>query len=627
MSTVHKWFLGRCLIVLAFLAGAGPVASRAADSFSADLVGLYYTDGANRTLNWDLTGGTADEHGVVTIPSSAYTLPLAETGAVLTLEPDGGLTTKVYSSGAYHMAVPPATPGMAAIPTAAAEMTIDGSPSDWGSIATFIQDQTGDVWWAGVPTGADVESVQLAYSPDQSKLYFLYKLTENANPGLWYRLFLNKRLQEDESGSTALFQIDLQYSSGQWHVVTQGWHSDTDGDWYILTNDNGVVAVSGQYLEAQVDTAPLGLPARVAVFGRSMAGASPYTSLDRFRTNFKETAGAVYLNGDEHITVPASSTYTAAARVQNFANWAIEGNCPYLRYAGVVLSCAGEDEAFVTPYAEAFWITGDFDGTEASDALVILARIEKWSEGGSYSWDWEPGTGGGLIVPGLDPSTTTVDLKIAVTNSGQTVTFYYRTNSTSALSTGTWVKAIDKTLPAGTGTMYGAPTTSPHVELETGFNRAAPVYRFWNKIFSRHVYTMSRTEKAKLLALPYFLTYEGIQYYTFSEDSQPGTLPIYRFWSNSLSAHFYTISEGEKNKLITKFSNVWTYEGPVFYAYPAGSQPDGAVAVYRFWSNTLNCHFYTTSTAERDKLISKFSAVWAYEGPAFYTLPSLFGND
>jgi hypothetical protein len=97
--------------------------------------------------------------------------------------------------------------------------------------------------------------------------------------------------------------------------------------------------------------------------------------------------------------------------------------------------------------------------------------------------------------------------------------------------------------------------------------------------------------------------------------------PIYRFWSDTANAHFYTIKEAEKDKLISKYSHLWTFEGVAFYAYADGFQPAGAYAVYRFWSDTLGFHFYTMRETERDKLISRYSFLWAYEGPAWYAYP------
>ena len=38
-------------------------------------------------------------------------------------------------------------------------------------------------------------------------------------------------------------------------------------------------------------------------------------------------------------------------------------------------------------------------------------------------------------------------------------------------------------------------------------------------------------------------------------------MPVYRFRSPATSRYFYTMNEAEKEKLINKYSNVWTYEG------------------------------------------------------------------
>jgi hypothetical protein len=148
---------------------------------------------------------------------------------------------------------------------------------------------------------------------------------------------------------------------------------------------------------------------------------------------------------------------------------------------------------------------------------------------------------------------------------------------------------------------------------------SAPVYRFWSPVLSRHFYTISESEMSKVINnYSNVWTYEQVAYYAFSDSGQPDTSAVYRFWSGALNSHFYTMNESEKTKLINNYPDVWTYEGPGFYAFPEGSQPTAASAVYRFWSNSLGCHFYTRSQTERDKLISLYSAVWAYEGIAWY---------
>lgn len=146
-----------------------------------------------------------------------------------------------------------------------------------------------------------------------------------------------------------------------------------------------------------------------------------------------------------------------------------------------------------------------------------------------------------------------------------------------------------------------------------------PVYRFWSSKTGKHFYTSSEAEKDKLVnKYPGLWTFEGAAYHAYARQSGRALLPVYRFWSDALSGHFWTISEAEKNKLIDRFSDVWTFEGPAFYAYAEGQHAAGAKAVHRFWSETLNAHFYTISEAEKNKLIDRFAHVWSYEGVAWY---------
>ena len=149
-----------------------------------------------------------------------------------------------------------------------------------------------------------------------------------------------------------------------------------------------------------------------------------------------------------------------------------------------------------------------------------------------------------------------------------------------------------------------------------------PVYRFWSPQNSRHFYTVSEAEKDYVIATypANIWTYETVAYYAFPDNSEPGLAPVYRFWSPQHSAHFYTISEAEKDSVIATYpATVWSYEGPVFYAYPAGSQPAGASPVYRFWSPLHSAHFFTISEAERDSVVATYpTSTWTYEGIAWY---------
>ncbi len=159
-----------------------------------------------------------------------------------------------------------------------------------------------------------------------------------------------------------------------------------------------------------------------------------------------------------------------------------------------------------------------------------------------------------------------------------------------------------------TGTLY-----SP----VTGF--FSDVYRFWSSLLGRHFYTIDATERDYLIKqYPDTWTYEGVVFKAATSAFESGLSPVYRFWAEKNQAHLYTIDEDEKDSLIAKSSDVWTYEGIVFYAYPEGSEPAGTMPVHRFVKTGDNSYFYTISETEYTLLVKEYSSIYTYEGIAFY---------
>jgi hypothetical protein len=117
--------------------------------------------------------------------------------------------------------------------------------------------------------------------------------------------------------------------------------------------------------------------------------------------------------------------------------------------------------------------------------------------------------------------------------------------------------------------------------------------------------------------------YEGIAYSVPYNSEE--TRPIYRFYSPSHKAHFFTMSPSEKDKIISTYSsNEWRYEGIAFYV-PINSE--GNRPVYRFYSSRYRTHFFTTSSSEKDKIIATYPETeWRYEGIAYYVPTTDSGN-
>lgn len=148
-----------------------------------------------------------------------------------------------------------------------------------------------------------------------------------------------------------------------------------------------------------------------------------------------------------------------------------------------------------------------------------------------------------------------------------------------------------------------------------------PVYRFRSPVLlQRHFYTLSTAERDKLIYnYSQVWTYELVAFYAFAADTEPGTAPVYRFWSGTLNTHFYTVNQAERDKLVNNYSQTWAYEGIAFYAYPNSpgyERPIGITSVYRLWSRTLGTHSFAVSDVE---LYYVSNQVWDWEGFAWYT--------
>jgi hypothetical protein len=143
------------------------------------------------------------------------------------------------------------------------------------------------------------------------------------------------------------------------------------------------------------------------------------------------------------------------------------------------------------------------------------------------------------------------------------------------------------------------------------------IYRFWSDTFKSHFYTSSTTERDSVIrTYPQSIwRYEGVAY-KMVEQETPGAIPVYRFWSDIYRSHFYTTSTEERDYVQSKLSRVWRYEGAVFNVYP-NSYTTNTIPVYRFWSDRLSSHFYTASEQEKNYVINTLGSIWTFEGEAW----------
>lgn len=150
-----------------------------------------------------------------------------------------------------------------------------------------------------------------------------------------------------------------------------------------------------------------------------------------------------------------------------------------------------------------------------------------------------------------------------------------------------------------------------------------PVYRFWSSTLRSHFYTASSAERDQILARYPTAVWalEGTAYQAFAK-SGPGTVPLYRFWSLKLGGHFFTTDILERDHVIAAYDDfTWAYEGIAYYVLPSDTGIAGSTQVSRFWSDALGHHFYTADPAERDYVRAHYPRnVWSYEKEAYAVL-------
>jgi hypothetical protein len=160
-----------------------------------------------------------------------------------------------------------------------------------------------------------------------------------------------------------------------------------------------------------------------------------------------------------------------------------------------------------------------------------------------------------------------------------------------------------------------------------------PVYRFYNERDKAFFYTKDASERDMIIREstdPNFTPANGVWPYFYQgasfeqAHSSSGALPVYRFYNTKTGHHFFTISAGERDLVMRESTEpnfgspgVWpfVYEGEGFKAFGDANHRD-ATPVYRFYSPTLDRHFFTGSAEEAAEI--RLTGLWTDEGIGYY---------
>ena len=140
-----------------------------------------------------------------------------------------------------------------------------------------------------------------------------------------------------------------------------------------------------------------------------------------------------------------------------------------------------------------------------------------------------------------------------------------------------------------------------------------PVYRFQVLRSGGEFYTLSAQERDYVIAsLANDLVFDGIAFYA-APRAHDRLVPVHRYFNPDVGAHFYTISDAER-QFVQTYNPSWSYEGIAWWS-PA--QPgDGVEPVYRAYQYKPGVHHYSVQTQASDRW--RADAGLLYDGLAYY---------
>lgn len=136
------------------------------------------------------------------------------------------------------------------------------------------------------------------------------------------------------------------------------------------------------------------------------------------------------------------------ARITNIAN-ATTSNTDYgLRVGAGTFEAGG-----VNLRIGVNWFTGDFEGVYYDRSMRIGSSLGV----GLYIWE---SNDPGIMLVDNNPSDTILDLRVVVSNAGQSLSTFYRIDNGPS-----WIAAHSHTLPAGAGVLSGFALSHPYVAI------------------------------------------------------------------------------------------------------------------------------------------------------------------
>lgn len=141
------------------------------------------------------------------------------------------------------------------------------------------------------------------------------------------------------------------------------------------------------------------------------------------------------------------------------------------------------------------------------------------------------------------------------------------------------------------------------------------VARFFDTTNGTHFFTSDPAEVQQVLKTRPDLTEEASGLSAIDPTStDANAAPVFRFFDRVFGTHFFTSDLAERNNVIASRPDL-AFEGTAFYEHAA--QQTGDAAVYRYFDTKFGTHFYTADATENSAILATRPDLKP-EGIAFY---------
>lgn len=215
------------------------------------------------------------------------------------------------------------------------------------------------------------------------------------------------------------------------------------------------------------------------------------------------------------------------------------------------------------------------------------------------------GTTIGTFSGGTGTTPLTFTFNASATATGAQALLRNITFRTSGPSINTAQRTIGIVVSDGDGGTSTTVSRAINVFAVAGAANVTRMYRAYNPNADYHFFTITSAEFSNAVTAGYHDETSGQSGFSVLDNLVAGTTPIHRLYNLTSGRHYYTLSDYERDVLV---SIGWRFEKDEGFMYAATAS--GATTIYRLYNNNSGVHLYTESAATRSTILTTFAGVW-----------------